>query len=81
MDHPRAWALREAGVERWPSTAVSSLRELAHSERGRALVTRALRVASGSLPVLRNAHAAFARAVLMAGAASAARLEESTCSI
>jgi len=81
MDHPRAWALREGGVELWPATAVSSLRELAPSERGRALVARALRAAPGSLPVLRNAHAAFARASNAAGAGAPARLEESTCSI
>ena len=55
--------------------------QLAASERGRALVARALRVAPGSLPVLRNAHAAFARATLVAGAAAPTRLEESTCSI
>jgi dTMP kinase len=81
MDHPRAWALREGGVELWPATAVSSLRELAPSERGRALVARALRAAPGSLPVLRNAHAAFARASHAAGTGAPARLEESTCSI
>jgi dTMP kinase len=81
MDHPRAWALREMGVQLWPATAVSSLRHLALAERGRALVSRALRAAPGSLPVLRNAHAAFARAALPAETASAARLEEAACSI
>lgn len=81
MDHPRAWALREMGVQLWPATAVSSLRHLAPTERGRSLVSRALRAAPGSLPVLRNAHAAFARAALAAETASAACVEESACSI
>ena len=83
MDHPRAWALREAGAELWPATAVSSLRELALSERGRALVARALHAAPASLPLLRNAHAAFSRAALAqaAGVPAPARLEESQCSI
>ncbi|WP_242346867.1 dTMP kinase [Anaeromyxobacter terrae] len=83
MDHPRAWALREAGVELWPTTAVSSLRELALRERGRELVARALRTAPGSLPVLRNAHAAFSGAALAltAPGAALARQEEEACSI
>ncbi len=62
MDHPQAWALREAGVARWPSTAVSSLRQLTPSPRGRAIVARALSAAPESIPVVRNAHAGFARA-------------------
>jgi dTMP kinase len=62
MDQPPAWELREAGVPAWPATAVSSLRALAPSARGRAVVARALRAAPGSIAVLRNAHAAFARA-------------------
>lgn len=62
MDHPRAWALRAAGVSRWPATAVSSLVALAGTPRGGAIVTRALEVAPASVAVLRNAHAAFARA-------------------
>ncbi len=59
LDHPRAWALRAEGVALWPSTAVSSLRHLALTGRGRALIARALSSAPGSLAVLRNAHAAF----------------------
>jgi dTMP kinase len=62
MDHPRAWALREAGVSSWPATAVSSLRALAPSPRGRAIVARALSAAPDGVAVLRNAHAALARA-------------------
>jgi dTMP kinase len=89
MDHPRAWALREAGVEIWPATAVSSLRELAATLRGRAVVARALRTAPGSVSVLRNAHAAFARAAAGLGAGDrreaqrlgAAAELEATCSI
>jgi dTMP kinase len=79
MDHPRAWALREAGVELWPATAVSSLRELAATERGRRLVARALAAAPGSMAVLRNARAAFARAeALRASAAHAAAARRET---
>ncbi len=62
MNHPRAWALREAGVTSWPATAVSSLRQLTPSPQGRAIVARALCAAPDSIPVLRNAHAGFARA-------------------
>lgn len=62
MDHPRAWALREAGVDAWPATAVSSLHELVATERGRRIVARALHAAPGSIAVLRNARAAYARA-------------------
>jgi dTMP kinase len=92
MDHPRAWALREAGVSSWPATAVSSLRALAPSPRGRAVVASAVRAAPDGVAVLRNAHAAFARAEAglfdAAPAATAtgpreppARAVEETCSI
>lgn len=91
MDHPLAWALREAGVSSWPATAVSSLRALAPSPRGRALVARALRAAPDGVAVLRNAHAAFARAeaglffddVPAAGGmrATPSHAPEETCSI
>lgn len=69
MDHPRAWALRAGGVARWPATAVSSLRHLAATGLGREIVATALRVAPGSLPVLRNAHAVLALAAHAAGPA------------
>ncbi|ACL66787.1 thymidylate kinase [Anaeromyxobacter dehalogenans 2CP-1] len=69
MDHPRAWALRAEGVARWPATAVSSLRHLAATARGREIVAAALRAAPASLPVLRNAHAALALAAHAAGPA------------
>jgi dTMP kinase len=61
MDQPRAWALREAGLAIWPATAVSSLRLLVRTPRGRAVLARALATAPGSIAVLRNAHAAFAQ--------------------
>ncbi|GAO05566.1 hypothetical protein PSR1_04480 [Anaeromyxobacter sp. PSR-1] len=69
MDHPLAWALRAEGVARWPATAVSSLRHLAATARGREIVAAALRTAPASLPVLRNAHAALALAAHAPGPA------------
>jgi dTMP kinase len=61
MDGERAWALRAAGVERWPATALSSLRHLAGDPRADALVARALAAAPGNVAVLRNAHLAWCR--------------------
>lgn len=72
LDHPRAWALRAAGASLWPATAVSSLRHLALTADGRAVVARALATAPGSLPVLRNAHAAYALSEALAAAPRAA---------
>lgn len=62
MDVEAAWALRERWVETWPAAAISSLGLLAAAPRGRALVRRALAAAPESVVVLRNAHAALARA-------------------
>lgn len=93
MDDPRAWTLREAGVPSWPATAVSSLRGLAASRRGRGVVAAAMRASPASVAVLRNAHAAFARAAAVpavrnevlrpaspAGAAPRT-VEETTCPV
>lgn len=62
LDDPRAWRLREAFLTRWPATAVSSLEGLPLTERGEALVLRALRLTSSRLPVLRNAYRLVAAA-------------------
>jgi dTMP kinase len=62
MDAPEAWHLRERFVALWPSTAISSLRHLAPSDRGLALIDRALADNPGRLSVLRNAWATLARA-------------------
>jgi dTMP kinase len=69
MDDPRAWRLREAFVNRWPATVVSSLEGMPLTERAEALVLRALEVTSARLPVLRNAYR-------IAAAAHAATLPE-----
>lgn len=60
MDTAQAWDLRERFADRWPSTALSSLRPLPFTERARALVERVLSERPGRLPVLRNAYAAWA---------------------
>lgn len=77
LDHPRAWALRADGLALWPATAVSSLRHLALTDAGRAVVARALAAAPGSLAVLRNAHAAFTRSA--AAPCVATPVWEETC--
>ncbi len=80
MDHPRAWALRRGFADRWPATAISSLRHLVITESGRETVVRALAAAPDDIVVLRSAHASFARALARREAAPVPRLEE-TCSI
>jgi dTMP kinase len=62
LDDPRAWRLREAFLTRWPATVVSSLEGLPLTERGEALVLRALQLTSSRLPVLRNAYRIVAAA-------------------
>ncbi|MFL5355211.1 dTMP kinase [Archangium sp.] len=62
LDDPRAWRLREAFLTRWPATVVSSLEGLPLTERGEALVLRALQLTSSRLPVLRNAYRLVAAA-------------------
>lgn len=62
MDAPEAWALRERFAPLWPSTALSSLRHLAPTARGLALIERVLRDHPGRLSVLRNAWITLARA-------------------
>jgi dTMP kinase len=79
LDGARAWALRESFVEAWPAAALSSLGLLAATPRGRALVNRALAAAPDGLVVLRNAHAALARAGVGAPAPGPTRLEEERC--
>src|SRR5690606_25417982 len=55
MDAPEAWALRERFAPQWPSTALSSLKQLAVTPRGQALIDRVLRAHPRRIPVLRNA--------------------------
>jgi len=55
VDDERAWALRERGLDRWPSTVVKSVGGLYGSSRGRALVERQLERHGHRLGVLRHA--------------------------
>jgi dTMP kinase len=64
MDTEQAWALREGHWEAWPSTAVSSLRQLALTRRGEALIEAVLTANPRRIAVVRNAYAAIARAPL-----------------
>lgn len=61
MSVPQAWALRERFWYLWPSTAISSLRELALTARGQALIEQVLSHNPGRVAVLRNAYLALAR--------------------
>lgn len=61
MDAQEAWVLRERFSDRWPSTALSSLRQLSITERGEALIARVLAANPRRISVLRNAWAAIAR--------------------
>jgi len=66
MDTPRAWKLRVEHLERWPSTAVSSLRGLPLGPHAQALIERVLAANPGRLPPLRNAYAVVATARTLA---------------
>ncbi len=66
MDTPRAWKLRVEHLERWPSTAVSSLRGLPLGPHAQALIERVLAANPGRLPPLRNAYAVIATARTLA---------------
>ncbi|HET9450115.1 MAG TPA: dTMP kinase, partial [Aggregicoccus sp.] len=78
LDHPRAWALREAYAQRWPATVLSSLRGLPLDERARSLLARVLKADPSRLPLLRNACAVIASARALAPAAASAAPSTST---
>ncbi len=61
MDVERAWTLREEHWRQWPSTALSSLRHLALTQRGASLIEAVLAAHGRRVSVLRNAYAAIAR--------------------
>ena len=67
MDLEEAWALREEHWRQWPSTALSSLRHLAITRRGEALIDRVLAANPQRIAVLRNAYGAIARRPAAAG--------------
>jgi dTMP kinase len=62
LDDARAWKLRVAHANRWPSTVLSSLKGLALGPHARALIDRVLEATPGRLPVLRNAYTVIATA-------------------
>ncbi|MGA9521172.1 MAG: dTMP kinase [Myxococcaceae bacterium] len=64
MDAEQAWSLREEYWSKWPSTALSSLRHLALTARGAALIEAVLAAQGHRVAVLRNAFAAIACAPL-----------------
>ncbi|AKQ67543.1 Thymidylate kinase [Myxococcus hansupus] len=76
MDDPRAWKLRVEHLERWPTTAVSSLEGLPLGPHAQALIDRVLAANPGKLPLLRNAYAVVATARTLAAPASAPRRAE-----
>jgi hypothetical protein len=57
LDGERAWRLREACADLWPSTVVKSLGALAASPRGVALLGRQLERHPGNLSLLKHASA------------------------
>ncbi|MBI3185917.1 MAG: dTMP kinase [Myxococcales bacterium] len=61
LDDEAAWALREKYARSWPSTAVSSVKSLSVTPRGRALIDGVLQLFPGRLAVLRNAYAVMAK--------------------
>lgn len=75
MDAPEAWALRDKHAGLWPSTAISSLRDLALTERGQELIDRVLSANPRRISVLRNAWAAMSRARMRTALASALSAE------
>lgn len=70
LDDERAWRLRETFAERWPATALSSLKGLPLTARAEALITRILSAGPERLPLLRNAYGVIARAALAVGPAA-----------
>lgn len=55
LDGERAWALREAAADRWPSTVMKSLGDLAGTPRGQALGERLLARYGENLSLLKHA--------------------------
>jgi dTMP kinase len=80
LDDPRAWALREAYAQRWPTTVLSSMRGLPLSERARSLIARILEAGPSRLPLLRNACAVIGAANALSGqeARASTRVAEPT---
>lgn len=62
MEEEAAWSLRERFWSSWPATAVSSMRQLGDTERGRELMKRVLSRFPDRIAVLRNAYACLAKA-------------------
>ncbi len=62
MDAEEAWQMRNRWAAQWPCTALSSLRDLAMTPRGQALVERVLAENPGRVPVWRSAYSVIARA-------------------
>jgi dTMP kinase len=76
LDDPRAWKLRVAYANRWPSTVLSSLKGLPLGPHARALIDRVLEANPARLPVLRNAYAVIATARNLATAPTRAARSE-----
>jgi hypothetical protein len=57
LDGDRAWVLRDAHADAWPSTVVKSLGPLARTPRGQALVERQLARHPGNISLLKHATA------------------------
>lgn len=57
LDDERAWALREAHADTWPSTVVKSMGALADQDRGRALLVRQLAAYPANVSLLKHAAA------------------------
>jgi dTMP kinase len=55
LDDERAWLLREAHVDTWPSTVVKSMGALADSARGKALLQRQLATYPANVSLLKHA--------------------------
>jgi hypothetical protein len=57
LDDERAWLLREAHADTWPSTVVKAMGALADSERGKALLERQLAAYPANVSLLKHAAA------------------------
>jgi dTMP kinase len=57
LDDERAWLLREAHADTWPSTVVKSMGALADSPRGKALLERQLSAYPANVSLLKHAAA------------------------
>ena len=62
MNQEEAWQMRTRFSAQWPCTALSSMRDLALTPRGQALVEKILLDNPGRIPVWRSAYSVIARA-------------------